>query len=504
MLKTYIEKYKKNNFQYILIDTKGKIIEVDNLIVPLKPNMYIQESHPFFEVINDLILVKNQTYNFICIYLNFDDTSIIADISIYTQSNNNCLIIIEDLTHHYNSYQLAAQSRNESVINSQVLELKNKYLIEKEQFKDKFIENFSHQLRNPITASTIFSDLLINTELNSEQKSYADIILSANRDLKNRIGDILDISVLESGKLVLHEKIFNLKLFLSELTSGYKLVAVKKKLEFYTDIDQKIPEFIEGDQYRLKQIIGNLINNAIIYTLDGSIKLCVSLNQVRANKANICIKVIDTGIGIESKNLDAIFERFTKIESTVQNDKNIGLGLSITRHLVSEMGGNMKVESELNAGSVFTCNISFKISSYNNSLKQELLLKQHSNLNNKKNILLVEDSELIQLSILKILASEGSFYVNIVTNGECVIPTIINQDIDLILISNTIQGHTPEGLIQSIRKLSKEHKKKPIIVITSEVYKHDLKRFKKEGANSVIIKPFDHKTLTDTIYKYLK
>ncbi len=504
MLKSYITKYRKNNFQYILTDLKGKIIDVDSLIIPVKPNMYIQEIHPFFEVLTDLLIVKNKTYQFSCIYLDFDDSSIIADISIHTQNNNDCLIIIEDLTAHYNNYQLAAQDRNESVINSQILELKNKYLIEKEQFKDTFIENFSHQLRNPITAASIFSNLLINTDLNPEQKSYADVILSSNADLKNIIGDILDISVLESGKFILHENIFSLKILIDELTSSFKQIATKKYLEFYTEVEQEIPEFIEGDEYRLKQVLRNLLNNAIIYTPAGSIKLHISLNQVRAKKANICFKVTDTGIGIDSKNLDSIFERFTKIKTSILNDNNIGLGLAITKHLISEMGGNMKVESELKKGSVFTCNISFKISNYNKNLKQKLLEKQRVNLNKKKNILLVEDSELIQLSILKILALEGNFYVNIIMNGEDVIPTIVHQDIDLILLSNTIQGHTVEGITQSVRKLSKEYKKIPIIVITSEAYKNDIKRFKKEGANRVITKPFDHKTLTDSIYKYLK
>ena len=145
-----------------------------------------------------------------------------------------------------------------------------------------------------------------------------------------------------------------------------------------------------------------------------------------------------------------------------------------------------------------------KISNYNKNLKQELLTKQQLNFSEKKNILLVEDSELIQLSILKILASEGNFFVNIISKSEDIIPTIMNQNIDLILLANTIQGHTAEELTQSIRKISKEYKKKPIIIISSKAQKHDIKHFKSHGANNVIAKPFDHKTLTKCIYKYIK
>ncbi|MGB5418403.1 histidine kinase dimerization/phospho-acceptor domain-containing protein, partial [Algibacter sp.] len=182
MLKPYLEKYFKNNFQYILVDDSGCILETDNPILPFQKNDKLQNSHPFFEILNNLLPIKNECFEFSCINLEFDSTDYVVDISIRTHSNNENLIIVENLTKHYNNYQLTAQTRNESIINSQILILKNEYLLEKETFKNNFIANFSHQLRNPITASTIFSDLLINSDLNSEQKNYLEIIQSANKD----------------------------------------------------------------------------------------------------------------------------------------------------------------------------------------------------------------------------------------------------------------------------------------------------------------------------------
>ena len=409
-------------------------------------------------------------------------------------------MIIEDLTKYYNNYQLTAQTRNESIINSQILELKNEYLLEKETFKNNFIANFSHQLRNPITASIIFSDLLIKSNLNSEQKNYLDIIQSANKDLKNRIEDILDISKIESGKLILTEKVFDLRKLLNDINVGYKLIASKKGLEFNFEIDEKLPEFIKGDQYRLKQIIGNLLNNAISYTNKGSVKLNLSLNYIRAKKANFRIEVSDTGIGIDQKKIESIFERFTK----TQNNKNAGLGLSIVKYLVSEMQGNVKVESEIDKGSKFICNLSFKLSDFNNSLRDELLNKQITNLDKKYTVLLVEDSELIQLTILKILAATGNFYINIISKGEELIPNIINQEIDLILLANTIQGFSAMDLSASVRNLSRNHNKTPIIALSTEAYKKDIKRLKQAGINDVIVKPFTKKNLLEKIYKFIK
>lgn len=505
MLKAYKEKYHQNNFQYILIDSSGKIIETDNVIFSISANDYLQDVHPFFEILNSLLSIKNDSFEFSCINLNFDAKKIIVDITVHTQSNDEHLVIIENLSKHYNNYQLAAQTRNESIINSQILELKNQYLLEKETFKNNFIANFSHQLRNPITASIIFSKLLINSNLNDEQKNYLNIVISANKDLKNRIEDTLDISKIQSGKLILNEKVFNLKSCLNEIISGYEPIILKKNLVFNTNLGSKLPEFINGDEYRLKQIIGNLLNNAVSFTNEGTISLDVSLNYIRAKKANIRLEIKDTGIGIEDKNLEDIFERFTKIESPIQSDDSIGLGLAIVKYLISEMDGTIKVESEVNKGSKFICNLNFKISDYkHHHLKKELLIKQKSSLNKKHNILLIEDSELIQLSILKILASSGDFYLNIISKGEELVPTVLNQEVDLILLSNTIENYAVTELITSVRSLSKPYNKTPIILISSQAYKADIKRFKSAGANDVLIKPFDDETLLNTLYKHKK
>ena len=345
MLEAYKKKYHKNNFQYILVDDSGCILESDETILPVKKNDLLQNSHPFFEILSSLLLIENERFDFSCINLNFEDLLFITDVTIHSQNKNENLVIIEDLTKHYSNYQLAAQTRNESIINSQILELKNEYLLEKETFKNNFIANFSHQLRNPITASLIFSKLLLkNNQLNDEQKNYLGIVLSSNKDLKDRIENILDISKIQSGKLKLVDKVFNFKEILKDIVSAYKILASNKSLKFNISIDERLPDYLRGDSARLKQVIENLLSNAITFTNHGSIDLKVSLNYIRARKANIQIEVIDTGCGIPPNKLDFIFERFTKIESTIENENTAGLGLSITEHIISEMNGNITVK----------------------------------------------------------------------------------------------------------------------------------------------------------------
>ncbi|WP_158847577.1 hybrid sensor histidine kinase/response regulator [Algibacter sp. L1A34] len=505
MLEAYKKKFHKNNFQYILVDDSGCILESDETILPVKKNDLLQNSHPFFEILSSLLLIENERFDFSCINLNFEDLLFITDVTIHSQNKNENLVIIEDLTKHYSNYQLAAQTRNESIINSQVLELKNEYLLEKETFKNNFIANFSHQLRNPITASLIFSKLLLkNNQLNDEQKNYLGIVLSSNKDLKDRIENILDISKIQSGKLKLVDKVFNFKEILKDIVSAYKILASNKSLKFNISIDERLPDYLRGDSARLKQVIENLLSNAITFTNHGSIDLKVSLNYIRARKANIQIEVIDTGCGIPPNKLDFIFERFTKIESTIENENTAGLGLSITEHIISEMNGNITVESTINEGTKFKCNISINESLFNDSLKQELLKNQLPHLGVKRNILLVEDSELMQLTLLKILAATGDFYLNIISKGEELIPNITSQEVDLILLANTIHDYSVVDLATSVRNLSKEHKKTPIILLSTEAFQEDLKRFKKAGINAVITKPFDEKKLLDSIYKHIK
>ncbi|GGD25021.1 ATP-binding response regulator [Hyunsoonleella pacifica] len=504
MLDCYKKKYQKNYFQYILIDNSGNVLESDNVLFHIKLNSNIQDIHPFFEIVDNLISIKNECFQFSCVNLEVNNTPFVTDITVRTENNQENLIIIEDLTRHYNNYQLTAQTRNESIINGQILELKNDYLLEKEIFKNNFIANFSHQLRNPITASIIFSDLLINGNVTPEQKNYLNIIQSANKDLKHRIEDILDISKIEAGKLILSEKVFNLKQLLNDITTGYKTLAERKGLEFSFETGKKIPDFLRGDQYRLKQIIGNLLNNAIAYTKKGKVSFNISLNHIRARKANLRIEVSDTGIGINSEDIESIFERFTKIKPSENNKGSTGLGLAVVKHLISEMQGNIKVESKLGKGSKFVCNLSFKLSNYTEDLKEGLLNYQLSKRDKKHHILLLEDSELIQLTILKILASNGDFYVNLISKGEDLISNVVDQDVDIILLANTIQGFQATDLASSIRSLSKTYKKTPIIVLSTEAFKEDIKRFKKHGINEVLVKPFDEKKLLQTIHKYLK
>ncbi|MGB6267960.1 MAG: ATP-binding protein [Olleya sp.] len=505
-----LDQYKKDHShsvnQYIVVDLDGTIKEADDVIFPDLVGKNISEIHPFFESIHQALQEKDKTHIFLCIHLtNPEDKTIITDVIVKTFDGvKPPLVVILDLTTHYNNYQTTAQVRNESVINSQILELKNEYLLEKEAFKNTFIANFSHELRDPVTGILTFSDILKKTNLSDEQLNYLKVMDSSSNYLKQLIEDILDISKIEVGKLDLVIEPFNLKELLEDIEQLFKIKAQQKGITFATNFNNNLPEVVGGDALRLRQVLSNLLENAIKFTEIGGVEFNASLNQVRAQNASIHFQIKDTGIGIPEENLEDIFTSFTQLNNS-QAYEGAGLGLAISKYLVGLTHSKISVDSKVGEGSTFSTNINFKLDhNYKlKSKKKEIVTKPKSD--RKYNILLVEDSEITQLSILKILASKGNYFLDIVTKGEDVIPRIENSEFDLVLMAIKLPNSFGEEITQLIRKMpEREHRKVPVIALTARVFKDDLKRYKKAGINDVIKKPFDEEALMSKIEDYLK
>ncbi|WP_339874296.1 ATP-binding protein [Olleya marilimosa] len=506
MLEQYKKEYSQSVNQYIVVDLDGNILESDNVIFPDVVGKNLSDIHPFFESVHSALLEPNKRHIFSCIHLtNPENQTIITDIIVKTfDGKQPPLVAILDLTTHYDNYQTTAQVRNESVINSQILELKNEYLQEKEAFKNAFIANFSHELRDPLTGILTFSDILKKTHLNDEQLNYLRVIDSSSTYLKQLIEDILDISKIEAGKLDLVISPFNIKQLLEDIQSVFAIKAQQKGLELITNFNDNLPEIVGGDALRLRQVLSNLLENAIKFTEEGTVTFNASLNQIRAQKASIHFQVKDTGIGIPEDKLEDIFTSFTQLNNS-HAYKGAGLGLAIAKHLVSLTHSKISVDSTVGEGSTFSTNINFILDKNQvlKSKKKDVLTPPKSN--RKFSILLVEDSEITQLSILKILASRGNYFLDIVTKGEDVIPRIENSEFDLILMDIKLPNSYGDEITKLIRKMpEREHKKIPVIALTARVMKDDLKRYKKAGINDVIQKPFDENTLVSKIEEYLK
>jgi len=506
MLQEYKKKYTKAVLQYSILDINGLVLESDNALFPDFKNKDITDIHPFFFSIESLLVNKDNETVFSCIHLNILDKVITADIILQTFSDGkNPLLIIHDLSAHYKNYQTTAQVRNESVINAQILELKNTYLKEKEIFKNTFIANFSHELRDPLTGILTFSDILSKTDLDHKQQDYTKILSSTSSFLKKMIDDILDISKIESGNLELSIEPFNFLSLLNEIKFNYNLKAEQKGLEFIANFDDRLPQVLGGDAKRLRQVLTNLLDNAIKFTETGSVSLNVSLNQMRARKASIHFEIIDTGIGIKKEHFADIFTSFTQVSSNTTY-KGTGLGLAIVKHLVELTQSKITVASEYGKGSTFSTNINFSAHSTLAVEDSDDKIIAEFDTSKKYHILLVENSQITQLSVLKILASQGHFFLDIATSPHDVISRMGSYDneIDLVLMDIKLNEYRGDEIAKQIRKMPERHQKKvPIVAMTAKVFKEDLNRYKKAGINDVLKKPFDQNQLLNIIAKNL-
>jgi two-component system aerobic respiration control sensor histidine kinase ArcB len=227
-----------------------------------------------------------------------------------------------------------------------------------DEAKTDFLTTISHELRTPLSGIVSVADLLKISELNPQQNELVDILYKSSKLLLRLVDDLLDFSKLELGKLDLLPNFFSLKQIAHDVIFSLQLKAKEKNIALDFIYDAQLPSFIYADPYRIKQIIINLINNALKFTHHGYIKLIISQLTRTEKDVFLQLEVIDSGIGISKQNQAKIFERFYQIENTNRGRyRGAGLGLSIVKQLIVQMGGSIEVKSELGKGTTFICKL---------------------------------------------------------------------------------------------------------------------------------------------------
>ncbi len=479
------------------------ILETDNNLFNWQKNTSIFDAHPFFELLKGFkdITKDQEIINFPCIHLEDASNSKICDVT-FTLKKDETRVVIFDYTQKYKELNQIAQKKNESILLAKELELRNKYLLEKEEFKNSFITNLNHEVRTPLTSILGFIEVLEKTKLTFEQEELARIIKRESHYLNAIIDDMIDLSKIESGKLKIVDERFSFNKLIEGFNESYTQVAKEKQLVFETDVEPGIQEFLIGDRTRVYQILNNILTNAFKFTEEGNVKLSVSKNYQRTNKVSLNFKIEDTGIGILEENIPYVFERFTRFNRD-QQVPGTGLGLAIAKNLVELLHGEIKVTSTPEKGTTFNIKLPFKFEVVKAAPKRKKKKYKLPERKNKFRILVVEDKEVTQYLIMKILISHGSFFVDVAFNSEEAIKCIERRQYDLILMDLTLSK--VDGF-QTTRMIRNNYGDKfisdiPIIGFSGKINDSLRDKCIRSGMDDFIAKPFEQE---DLIYKITK
>lgn len=380
--------------------------------------------------------------------------------------------------------------------------------------KSKFLSNVSHEIRTPMNAIVGLTEVLLRKEWPSEEKGYLLNIHNSGNALLNLINDLLDFSKIEAGKFEVVEDTYDMEQLLRDIHILGKVRIGNRKIELKMNIDPQLPKLLWGDGLRVRQVIINILNNAIKYTEKGVITLTVKIVETEEERVKMYVSVRDTGQGIRQEELSKLFDAFTQVDiKKNQGKESTGLGLTISSQLVELMGGRLDVVSEYGRGSDFFFAIWQGIRTTEKMGDFHAISNQGEDADKKVykseytapevQVLVVEDNEINQI-VLQAMLEPLKFQLDFADNGKEALEKIKQKKYHVILMDHYMPVMDGVETTIAIRNMEDEYYHKiPIIALTADAVEGTKEQFFEIGMNDFLTKPVDMKKICKTLQKWI-
>lgn len=483
----------------VVVDTQEKVIYFNRKAEQIYEGVSIGKCEAVLEDMDECISEKK---------------NIVRDKRIYTASSHlieqehtyyGKMYVLTDITESYHYTQNIKEQ-------AEIMKELKEQAESANQAKSDFVSNMSHELRTPMNAIIGLTDVLLRKEWPTEDKGYLLNIKSSGKALLDLVNDLLDFSKIEAGKFEIVNDTYDAAQMFRDIQVIGETRIGEKKIDLIMDVDRKIPSLLYGDELRIRQVLINLMNNAIKYTDEGSVTVTVKQQNKKEGRVQLFFSVKDTGEGIRRQDLDTLFDAFTQVDLKKNKGKEgTGLGLAISRQLVELMGGELSVTSEYGAGSEFYFTLSQGIKGPDYVGDFTEVREQQGEEEDDvftftvpdARILLVDDNE-INREVAKALMEPFEMQIDVARNGKEALEMVQKEQYDLVLMDHFMPVMDGVEATRQIRALEKEEDRKiPIIALTADAVQGVREEFFSAGMNDFTSKPIEMEDISRVLQQWL-